>query len=155
MIGGAIGASLCFFIARHWGRRAYEHFLPEKLVREIDQVARRLAKRALVITRLLPVMGADIVSYAAGLTPIRYRDYLVITIVFSLPSVILVSVIGGNVREDRTVAAVGLGILAAFFLIPLGYYSLRKRPSRTPVAADRSLEGPGTEAVPIAPPEAG
>ena len=154
MIGGAIGASLCFLIARRCGRRVYEHFLPEKMVEEIDRVAEHLATRVLVITRLLPVMGADIVSYAAGLTRMRYRAYLVITVVFSLPSVILLSVIGENVREDRTVAAVGLGILAAFLLIPLGYFAVRRRrPIVRPPLEATAGEPPAPDAASVAPPD--
>lgn len=135
LIAGAIGTSLCFFIARRWGRRVYEHFLPAKMVNEIDRVADRLAVRALIIVRLFPVLGPDMVSYAAGLTKIRYRLYILISVVFSLPSVILVSVIGENVREDRTVAAIGIGVLAAFMIVPLLYFVVRKRRAPSPDTA--------------------
>lgn len=134
VIAGAIGASLCFLIARYWGRGVYERFLPDNMVDEIDRVADRLAVRVLLIARLFPILGPDMVSYAAGLTRIRFRLYLMITVVFSLPSVILISVIGENVREDRTVAAVGLGLLAAFLIVPLLYFVVRKR--RTGLAAE-------------------
>ncbi len=127
LIAVAIGAALCFFIARYWGRRVYEHFLPAKTVDEIDRIADRLAVRALVALRLFPLLGADYVSYAAGLTAIRFRLYLGITVVFSLPSIILISVIGESVREDREVAAIGVGALAAFLILPLLYVVVRKR----------------------------
>jgi uncharacterized membrane protein YdjX (TVP38/TMEM64 family) len=149
LIAGAIGASLCFYIARRWGRRAYEHFLPEKMVLEIDRLADRLAVRVLLVMRLFPMLGPDVVSYAAGLTTIRYRDYLLITVIFSLPSVILISVIGENVREDRTVAAVGLGVLAAFLILPLLYFVVRKRRSAPALASGESAPaeaGPSDEA---------
>ena len=133
LIAGAIGASLCFYIARRWGRRVYEHFLPEKMVLEIDRLADKLAVRVLIVTRLFPMLGPDVVSYAAGLTPIRYYHYLLISVVFSLPSVILVSVIGENVREDRAVAAAGLGLLAAFMIVPFLYFVVRKRRQRSTV----------------------
>ena len=136
LIAGAIGTSLCFFIARRWGRRVYEHFLPAKMVLEIDRVADRLAVRALIIVRLFPVLGPDMVSYAAGLTKIRFRLYILISVVFSLPSVILVSVIGENVREDRAVAAIGLGVLAAFMIVPLLYFVVRKRRAPRPDTAN-------------------
>ena len=127
LVAGAIGASICFLIARYWGRRVYEHFMPAKMVAEIDRTADRLALRALVALRLFPLLGADYVSYAAGLTAIRFRLYLGITVVFSLPSIILISVIGESVREDREVAAIGIAALAAFLILPLLYVVVRNR----------------------------
>ena len=127
LIAAAIGASLCFLIAQRWGRRVYERFLPAKMVQEIDRLADRLAVRVLVVTRLFPVLGPDVVSYAAGLTSIRYRLYIVISIVFSVPSVVLISVIGANASEDRTVAAIGVALLGVFLIVPLLYFVVRKR----------------------------
>ena len=126
LLGGAIGASVAFWIARRWGRGLYERFLPAKVVAQIDGVAERLALRALIGLRLFPVLGVDVVSYAAGLTGIRYRTYLVVSVVFSVPALVLVSVIGEGIQEDRTLAVVGVGALAAFLLAPLLYFALRK-----------------------------
>ena len=136
LIAGAIGGSICFLIARYWGRRVYEHFMPAKMVAEIDRTADRLAVRALIALRLFPLLGADYISYAAGLTSIRFRLYLAITVVFSLPSVILISVIGENVREDRGVAAIAIGVLAAFLILPLLYVAARNRRGGGPAGGE-------------------
>ena len=141
LIAGAIGGSICFLIARYWGRRVYEHFMPAKMVAEVDRTADRLAVRALIALRLFPLLGADYVSYAAGLTAIRFRLYLGITIVFSLPSIILISVIGESVREDREVAAIGVGVLAAFLILPLLYVIVRRQRS-----AGGATDGGATDA---------
>ena len=69
LVAGAIGAAICFLIARYWGRRVYEHFMPAKMVAEIDRTADRLAVRALVLLRLFPLLGADYVSYSLRRRP--------------------------------------------------------------------------------------
>jgi uncharacterized membrane protein YdjX (TVP38/TMEM64 family) len=143
LIAGAIGGSICFLIARCWGRRVYEHFMPATMVAEIDRTADRLAVRALIALRLFPLLGADYISYAAGLTAIRFRLYLAITIVFSLPSVILISVIGENVREDRSVAAIAIGVLAAFLILPLVYVAARNRRGGGPAGGEDAADSPG------------
>ena len=150
VIGGAVGASMCFYIARRWGRRAYEHFLPRKMVEEIDRLADKLAVRVLIVMRLFPMLGPDMVSYAAGLTAIRFRDYVLITVLFSLPSVILISVIGENLSEDRTVAAIGLVVLAAFLILPLLYFVVRKRRA-VPVVENTPTDAGPAESGPIGP----
>ncbi len=137
LIAGTIGATICFWIARRWGRPLLERFLPDKLVGEIDRIAEHLGVRVLFLMRLFPILGTDIVSYGAGLTPIAFTKYVVISIVGSIPVLILISVIGEGVRENRTAAAIGAAILGVVLIVPLAYYALRRRPASTvPSPAD-------------------
>lgn len=133
LIAGVIGATLCFWIARVWGRPLLRRFLPETVMREIDRVAQRLGLRILFVMRLFPIMGVDIVSYAAGLTPIRFVPYIVISIVGTMPVLILVSAIGEGARDNRMLALGALLGLAAFFLVPLGYLALRRKRTGLPL----------------------
>ena len=129
MIAGAIGASLCFGIARRWGRPALIRLLPDKLVGEIDRVAARLGARVLIALRMFPIFGTDIVSYAAGLTPLRFRAYLLITIVASSPALLLISLIGEGVQDNRALAAASTAGLGILLLLPLIYFVVRKQRS--------------------------
>ena len=85
LIAGIIGATLCFWIARAWGRPLLRRFLPGKVVDEIDRLTSYLGLRVLFIMRLFPLLGVDAVSYAAGLTPIRFLPYLAVSIVGTIP----------------------------------------------------------------------
>ena len=130
LLAGAVGASLCFVIARRWGRPALQRFLPDKLVAEIDRVAGQLGARVLFLFRLFPIFGTDVVSYGAGLTPIRYWTYLAITIVGSTPAMVLAVLAGEGLRDNRAVAIIAiaaLAALAALLLLPILYLALRKR----------------------------
>ena len=127
LLAGAVGASLCFVIARRWGRPALQRFLPDKLVAEIDRVAGQLGARVLFLLRLFPIFGTDVVSYGAGLTPIRYWTYLAITIVGSTPALVLAVLAGEGIRDNRAVAIIAIAALAALLLLPILYLTLRKR----------------------------
>ena len=127
LIGGFIGASLCFWIARLWGRPIMRRFLPDKLVDEIDRVTAYLGLRVLFVLRLFPLLGVDAVSYAAGLTPIRYLPYIVISVVATIPILALTSAIGEGIQDNRTLAAGALIGLAIFLITPLVYIVLRKK----------------------------
>ena len=127
LLAGAVGASLCFVIARRWGRPALQRFLPDKLVAEVDRVAGQLGARVLFLLRLFPIFGTDVVSYGAGLTPIRYWTYLAITIVGSTPALVLAVLAGEGLRDNRAVAIIAIAALAALLLLPILYLALRKR----------------------------
>lgn len=126
-LAGAVGASLCFVIARRWGPPLLRRFLPERVVDEIDRVAQRLGLRVLLILRLFPLLGVDAVSYAAGLTRIGYLPYLGVSIVGSIPVLALVSLIGEGARDDRMLAVIGVVGLGVFLILPLSYLALRAR----------------------------
>ena len=127
LLAGAIGAALSFLIAQRWGRPILERFLPNKVVGEIDRVADHLGLRVLFAMRLFPILGVDVVSYAAGLTRIRFGAYMLVSIAGSAPVLIFVSALGQGARDDRTLAVVALGGLAAFLIVPLLYFVVRRR----------------------------
>ncbi len=140
LLGAAIGGTICFGIARRWGRPLMQRFLPERFMAEVDRVAERLGARVLLVLRLFPILGTDAVSYAAGLTQIRFALYLAITLVGSTPMFLLLSLVGDSLREDRTAALISIVGLGVFLLLPLlviGWRSRRSRKSEEP--ADLSL----------------
>ncbi len=147
LLAGVLGATLCFGIARRWGRPALERVMAETTVKRIDQLADRLGLRLLVLLRLFPFVGVDYVSYAAGLTHMRFAVYFVVSLLASIPTLVLISVVGENVTENRLVAGIALAVLGAFLLLPLSYYALRKQR-----AEGSFLQLPASEVEPPAPP---
>ena len=132
LIAGLIGATLCFWIARWWGRPILRRLLPDKLADEIDRVTGYLGLRVLFVLRLFPLLGVDIVSYAAGLTPIRYLPYIVISIVATMPVLALTSAIGEGVRDNRELALVAIIGLGVFLIAPLAYIAIRNKRAGVP-----------------------
>lgn len=148
MLGAAIGGSMCFWIARRWGRPLMRRFLPERFVAEVDRLAERLGVRVLIVLRLFPLLGADAVSYGAGLTKIRYLTYLVITVMGSAPIFLMLSLVGDSLREDRTVALISIAGLGVFLVLPLLYLGWRGRRSggdEEGATAALPSEGPVTD----------
>jgi uncharacterized membrane protein YdjX (TVP38/TMEM64 family) len=133
LIAGVIGATLCFWIARAWGRPLLRRFLPGKVVDEIDRLTGYLGLRVLFLLRLFPLLGVDAVSYAAGLTPIRFLPYLAISIIGTVPVLILTSVLGESLQENRELALVAVLGLGVFLIVPLAYFALRRRRTGVPV----------------------
>ena len=144
MIAGAIGASVTFYIARRWGRPILERLMAERTVRQVDRLADQLGLRVLIYLRLFPIFGADYVSYAAGLTRMRFAPYLAISAIASVPILIAASVVGENVTDNKLVAGIALAVLAAFLILPLSYFALRKRRSGPPTVGVPPAEADGS-----------
>lgn len=80
LIGEVIGGSIAFWIARRLGRPAVQRFAGEDGLRHIDRFYERAGEwRTLVAARLVLFSFYDFISYAVGLTPLKFRTYLLIS----------------------------------------------------------------------------
>ncbi len=70
------GAALCFFIARVMGREVVEKINRQKPYLTVwTAFFTRYGKHTILVCRLLPFVPFDPISYAAGLTSIRFRSF--------------------------------------------------------------------------------
>ncbi len=91
------GAALCFWIARSFGRPVVERLAGGSSALEVsDLFFERYGDRAVLISRLLPFVSFDIISYGAGLTPIRFWRFFWATGIGQLPATIVYSYLGQN-----------------------------------------------------------
>ncbi|MBJ7289582.1 MAG: TVP38/TMEM64 family protein [Williamsia sp.] len=125
MIGATIGAWLGFRLARWLGRDGVARLGWERIA-SIDAILQRRGLIAMVLIRLIPFPFA-VVNYAAGLSAIRGRDYLVGTVVGILPSAIGYTAVGAYGTSPLSWPFVGA--LAAVIVITLvsGFAARRLR----------------------------
>lgn len=136
----AIGSTVCFWIARRLGRPTLRRLTAQRALDKIDELGERLGIRLLIVLRLFPVAGVDYVSYAAGLTQMRFASYIVISILASSPILILAAVLGDAVLERNREILIGAGIaIALFFAAPVAWVWSRQRRRRRaePAASER------------------
>jgi len=96
LLGMTIGGALVFAFVRKFGIRAVEVFIPREKVENLKFLqSKRRVFLFILIAFLLPGTPKDVLSYAAGLTTIRFRDWMIITSICRLPSVVT-STMGGN-----------------------------------------------------------
>ena len=79
-IGSILSAAICFYISRRWGRDLVKKFVGEKTMGKVDQFSEKSGIKALIVARLIGFSLFEIVSYAAGLTIISFRDYMIVTL---------------------------------------------------------------------------
>jgi len=116
MTGIAAGSAVVFLFVRKFGTKAVEVFFPREKINSFGWLHNtdRL-KPLLFLVFFIPGTPKDILTYIAGLTPIRLHQFLIISVFARLPSVIT-STVGGNAMGlgNRLFAAV---VFAAALLV--------------------------------------
>ncbi len=124
----ALGSTICFWAARRLGRPALRRLTSQAALDKIDELGERLGIRLLIILRLFPVAGVDYVSYAAGLTQMRFLSYIVISVLASAPILIFAAVLGDAVLERNREILIGAFVaIVIFFAAPVGWVWWRQR----------------------------
>ena len=127
LAGAEIGALIAFGLARILGRNVLERWFGERL-----DAGLLGSQNALMVTvflsRLMPFLSFDIISYAAGLSCLRFWRFAVATLAGIIPASFVLAHLGGTMVEENTGAAVwaalGLGLVTG---LPILWMALRGR----------------------------
>jgi uncharacterized membrane protein YdjX (TVP38/TMEM64 family) len=94
-VGAVVAAAIAFLFSRTIGRPVMEKRLAGQW-QVMDAEIHRGGLFYMFAIRLIPVMPYGIVNFAAGLTSIRFRDYLMGTTLGTVPSVLPFVLIGSS-----------------------------------------------------------
>ena len=129
LASGVLGAAAGFLLARWLGREAVTRLAGPRLARADAHLADR-GFLAVLTGRLVPVTPFTLVSYAAGLSGIRWRDYLFGSAVGLAPGTVLHVTIGATVGAADGAGALPLLVSVvplSLALLVLGALALRRR----------------------------
>lgn len=122
-IGSLISATINFWISKKFGRKLITRLVGEKSMKEIDEFTSVEGKQVLIISRLLGFPIFDFISYAAGLTNISFKSYIIITAIASIFTNIAAYLVFKNINFQSETgimiwigSIVGAGIVFGFFL---------------------------------------
>lgn len=111
------GAALCFYIARLLGRDVACKLTSNFALDSIDDFFNKYGKHTILIARLLPFMSFDLVSYAAGLTSMKFLPFFIATGLGQLPATLVYSYVGGMLTGSAKVVMTSLLILFALSVL--------------------------------------
>ncbi len=117
-IGGAIGFTLVFWLARKLGRPFLEYFFDKKLIGKFDYLAESKGVLVLFLIFLIPAFPDDLICYIAGLTTIKIRTLVLISLAGRLPSTLFLSFAGAGIAQsnEKIVLIIASLMIAAFGL---------------------------------------
>lgn len=124
-IGITIGSLICFGLARLLGRRAIESIIGCEKVHKFDDFINQPKGEALLfLIFLIPGLPKDVLAYAAGLSPIRFRNFFIITFIARLPGILISAYWGSNIVERNYWLLAGIAAIAAILFL-LGIFKGR------------------------------
>jgi uncharacterized membrane protein YdjX (TVP38/TMEM64 family) len=134
LFGHVLAASVCFGISRALGRVPVEVLVGKTGLQSADRWFARWGVYAVFAGRLLPGVAFDAVSYAAGLTSMRFRRFIAATTLGIIPQTFLYSYLGRQAPEYVTLFLVtsGIFLLAVIVVATVRYRRNRRGPYHEP-----------------------
>lgn len=93
-LGLIVGSAIAFYIAKRGGRPIVVKIIGEKWTRLMDDWVSRNGTKAILLTRIVPIIPFDLVSYVSGITPIKFHNYFIATIVGAIPRTLFLAYVG-------------------------------------------------------------
>ncbi len=119
LFGHVLAAAVCFGVSRAFGRTPVEVLVGRTGLQSADRWFERWGTYAVFAGRLVPGVAFDAISYAAGLTRMRFGGFMLATTLGILPQTFLYSYLGRRAPEyvglfllTTVLAALGVLIFA-------------------------------------------
>jgi len=123
-VGSELGAIIAFFIGRLVGSRELHNWIDARLSKQVLGSQNALMG-VVFVSRLLPFISFDMVSYAAGVTPLTFWRFAIATLTGILPASFLLAHFGSEMASgEPTRIAVTLLLL---MVVPLVFILIRWR----------------------------
>lgn len=93
MIGAICGASLSFYLSRTFGHTLLKALISKHSKLPLDKF-RNKGFMFILIIRLIPLIPFDVISYSAGLSDIKFKDFILATFLGIIPGVLVFTNLG-------------------------------------------------------------
>lgn len=127
LFGHVLAASVCFGISRSLGRVPVAVLVGRTGLESADRWFARWGMYAVFAARLVPGVAFDVISYAAGLTRMRFRSFLAATALGIFPQTLLYSFLGHRAPEYVALFLVSSALVVA---VVVAVAVLRRRRER-------------------------
>lgn len=118
-IGALIGASIAFFIARYLGKEIIKKRSSDKL-EKIERLIEKNGFYIIFLLRLIPLFPFDVISYGAGITNVKYKDFILATLFGTIPGIAVFTNIGAtSLNIKSTSFYISIALLVLLFTISI------------------------------------
>lgn len=88
LIGALLGATLSFYIARFLGRDVVKKFFGKKFA-SLENSLEKNGFFVILLLRLIPLFPFDVISYSAGFSKVKYKDFMLATLIGTMPGILV------------------------------------------------------------------
>ncbi|BAI61363.1 conserved hypothetical protein [Methanocella paludicola SANAE] len=129
MLGTTLAATITFFLSRY----IFRDYIKKRLSTHYAGFDSRFDNGGIFTVaslRVVPIVPFDAVGYVAGVSSIRFKDYVIGTLIGEFPGALILTMLGNNLRNiDSIWFAVSLVLAALLFILPEAYRRLNKKPA--------------------------
>lgn len=125
MFGMALGFTLIFILAKNLGRPFVERFVNQKYLDKFDYITKTNGPVVLFLIFLTPFFPDDIISLIAGLSPIRIRTLILVSLAGRLPGTLVLALLGSGIADAD--ARLIVSIVTILLLIGVACFWQRAR----------------------------
>ena len=140
MAGAFLGTTATFFIARFFGSQFVDSMIKGK-AREFQQKLDQNGFKVILFIRLIPLIPWEVVNYASGLSQIKYRDFILATLIGIFPSVLIQTFFTDRLSKFNWKDPTFMIALGAFMLLGAVPAIYLKRKDRTAKATADNPSG--------------
>lgn len=120
--GLIIGSIIAFYLARTGGKPIINKLIGKKWVGRVDKWVEENGTKAIFLTRLVPIIPFDLISYMAGITKLEFKHFIFATVLGAFPRSLLLAIIGLSMKEILTF--IGFGLELTIIIGILGFIVL-------------------------------
>lgn len=148
MIGVAAASSLVFLLTRFLGVRLVEIFISREKIDELRFInSEEKLKRMIFLLFFIPGTPKDLLTYFAGLTRIKLHEFLIISMIARIPSLVSSTIGGHFIGQSRYVEAIILFVVTGVVsLVGMKVYSIIVKKHKKGSRDDSDPQLPGTPA---------
>jgi uncharacterized membrane protein YdjX (TVP38/TMEM64 family) len=130
LLGSIIFATISFYIARWLGRDYYEYLESKnQKLQSMDLRLRHDPFENLLLLRMFFIIPGEVINVYAGLSKIKFKDFITSTIIASIPLIMCcVGIIRGRLSQDTVGLTLSIIGLAIILIVPIIFsHRMRKK----------------------------
>jgi uncharacterized membrane protein YdjX (TVP38/TMEM64 family) len=116
--GILVGTAIVFFATRLFGYKFVKSLIPQKDLEKFNFLVNgEKAEIAMFVLFLIPGLPKDVLTYIAGLTPIKPLRFLLISSIARLPGILGSAIIGASLQNKNYVAVIVVSVIAIVLFV--------------------------------------
>ena len=130
LIGEAIGSTIAFKLSKKYGRNFVESKFPKKRLKQFDKFSKKYGSLSIFLLRVNPLTSSDAWSYIAGISKIKYKRFIVASLLGLAPSIFIQVYFGEAIKENPILLQIFLTVAIIYFIIAIGsiiYISIKNK----------------------------
>lgn len=117
LAGCVIGGSVSFYLVRVWGKLLLEKLVDKHHIIHFNHIFKKRGTMAAFISYAIPIFPSDAVSLLLGLTKMKWKTFLFLVGMGSIPRLLVINSLGEDLYKGLTGKTLAVLLLGAVFVL--------------------------------------